>query len=76
MEYFCAGCGTKTENNTRRSDHSGDYNLSCDCGFIMRFYIYKERDKTDEEVEITFQQTELTDSQRGTKRRNSSSNRK
>jgi hypothetical protein len=70
MEAFCPSCGTKTEGNVRLGG-SGDRNLTCDCGFSMRFYILHTQDKTDAEVEAIFQQTELTDSQRGTKRHSS-----
>ena len=71
IEGFCWSCGTKKIGNTTRGE-TGDYNLSCECGFSMRFYILTKRSKTDEEVDKAFQDTPLTDSQRGTKKRNTS----
>jgi hypothetical protein len=68
LQFFCLGCGIKTDGNTTRGT-TGDYHLSCECGFEMRFYIKTERMKTDEEVDAIFQQTKLTDSQRGTKKK-------
>ena len=65
--YFCGYCGTKTEGNTH-SGTTGDKILQCPvCNFVMRLYILPSTLKTEEEIEKTFQDTPLTDSQRGTK---------
>ena len=72
MKGFCTACGTKTEDNIQLEKQTGARYLTCDCGYSMRFYITNVKTKTDEEVEDLFQQTELTDSQRGTKRKFSS----
>jgi transcription elongation factor Elf1 len=69
---FCLHCGIKTEGNTGVSATSGDRLLLCPCcGLHVRFYIQAQPSKTDEEVEAAFQNTPLTDSQRGTKRHTS-----
>jgi hypothetical protein len=70
--YFCVFCGTKTEGNTVGSVVSNNWNLSCnDCGGSVGFYVHHRPTKTDEEIEAAFQNTPLTDSQRGTKRHSS-----
>lgn len=69
MSYFCVVCGTKTDDNTTRGE-TGDYSLTCPCCLAgIRFYITLKPSRTLEEADAIFQQTELTDSQRGTKKR-------
>lgn len=68
MKGFCTACGVRTENNVIYSYNENARELECDCGYKMRFYILTPKSKTDAEVEDLFQNTPLTDSQRGTKR--------
>lgn len=74
MKGFCPACGIKTEGNVKLSKADGSRYLTCDCGYNMRFYILSPKSKTDAEVEDLFQDTPLTDSQRGTKKRQRTSN--
>lgn len=76
IEYFCPVCGTKTNGNTTAGP-TGDYYLTCPCCLAgIRFYITLKPSRTLEEADTIFQQTELTDSQRGTKRRFTSQSKK
>ncbi len=75
-EFFCPCCGIREKNNTVRGG-TGDHSLTCcSCGAGIRFYITLKPSRTQEEADAIFEQTELTDSQRGSKRRFSSRNSK
>lgn len=72
MEFFCVFCGIKTVGN---AEFKAMYDLFCPtCQGFISFSIIKRPSKTDEEVEKAFQDTPLTDSQRGTKRFSSRNN--
>lgn len=66
LSFFCNFCGTRTDGNTGR--RSNNYYLSCPvCLGSVQFYISQKPTRTDSEIERIFQETELTDSQRGSK---------
>jgi transcription elongation factor Elf1 len=72
-EYFCPQCGIQTTDNVNneQSKKSHGYVLICGCGGECYIEIRKIRMTSDEEIEKAFQDTPLTDSQRGTKRHTS-----
>lgn len=73
ISAYCPNCGTKQDNNTTKGV-TGDFILTCnDCKGGFRFYIVLKPSRTIEEADASFQATELTDSQRGTKRHSSHS---
>lgn len=82
MQLFCPNCGiknTKQNYEKRRLEVSGAgairdvYFLPCDtCGFTVDIVVQLEPKLNEEEVEKAFQDTPLTDSQKGTKKRFSS----
>jgi len=71
-------CGVQNaKNNPPQDGSTGDIIFNCtECLAVTRFYVQIQPQRTLEEVEQLFQQTELTDSQRDTKKRFSSQNKK
>lgn len=76
MQLFCPNCGiknTKTNYEKNRLEVGGTirdvYLIPCNiCGFLADIVVQQYAIKNEEEVEKAFQDTPLTDSQRGTKR--------
>lgn len=58
---YCTSCGIKTAGNIQVQKN--DRILTCDCGYSMRFYIISTQNKTDTEVDESFQKTKLTHKQ-------------
>jgi len=69
--FFCPICGIQNaKNNPPQDGSTGDILFNCtECLAVTRFYIQMQPQRTLDEVEQLFQQTELTDSQRGTKKK-------
>jgi hypothetical protein len=77
MQLFCPNCGiknTKTNYEKKRLEVGGAirdvYFLPCDtCGFTADIVVQLEASLNEEEIESAFQNTPLTDSQKGSKRK-------
>lgn len=68
LAFFCVICGTKTDGNTTRDEVGGYHDLTCSCCLAgIRFRITLKPSRTLEEADSIFQDTPLTDSQRGKK---------